>query len=207
MLSLYGCNNQKVDKMLLYKRFKYIEYAHPNCIEYTRNHFEKINDTIIIWDFFLDSTFIFGDTVFGVNDKMFIDSLNFRSILISKIYTPNIPLNNDSHSDWKAKINYFKKMNDEYSRYEYYYEVANKVYRIDEKSYSIIVYRYYFEGCDGEGLMYYCPDFGKIAGYSLSWDNLSINDSGNSNIKEMIEKLKMDTSFFPYPKELYKSGY
>lgn len=104
-------------------------------------------------------------------------------------------------------VDSLKAKNEDYSLYEFYFEIARRAYEINDKPYHIVAYKYYFTGDDGVSWIYYSPDMGKLAGYNASWSSLTIRKATDHFSRILMERLLADSSFFPYPVELKKRCY
>lgn len=161
-------------------------------IEYS---FYNLNDSTILF-----KMYSFGDLVFTSIDSMQngkIDSVNYQ-----RYYLCHKGSN-------KPETRYFSA-NLDIAEDEYFNLDATRVYDIGSDSLEIMSFMIDNDFIDGDIRLFFNQKFGLLAIYSHSNFDASIcrksDDENNDKYRiELINKMMADTTFFPFPREVYPS--
>lgn len=93
---------------------------------------------------------------------------------------------------------------------EYFYLDATRTVSLESGDYAIWTFYRDHDAIDGDQRFFFSPGYGILATYSHSNFDAEIcfrtNGMNNDQIKdELIQKLLADTTFFPFPQEVYPS--
>ncbi|MEL7589653.1 MAG: hypothetical protein AAGU19_23260 [Prolixibacteraceae bacterium] len=200
IIVFFSCKNENERiisaSFATYRHYLLNDTTDLRSIDTLKYSIDLLNDSTILLKLYSLGKYEFISLAHNkLDSKERVDTLNYRRIYL------NLKTSNKPESQNIRDVDFWED--------EFYVLDSEREYNIDNKTIKILSFSNDHDYlADGDYRIFYSNEIGYIAGYSHSDFDASICKCINEKRKEkyrntIIDKLVADTTFFPFPKELY----